>query len=184
MLTKEELKQFHPILRDERNMMRVTSLFWELRRDRSDDPSFKPIFTLKPHDHVVRTDTFYSLKEIYFSYNHIPGFEYEFAMDVFNSWEHWVKLTKSSIKQTFQEWRDELDIKIKAEAMRKLIVASQSNDAKGVAASRYLADKGYVEVRKAGRPSKEEVERERKNEARVSATLAEDMERLGLRVAK
>ena len=184
MLSVEELKALHPLLRDERNIMRTSSLFWEVRRDRTDEAVFKPIFSLKPEDHVVDGITFWSLKKVYFSYDHIPGFEYAFAMDVFGSWEHWIKLTKSSFRQEFQEWRDELEIKIKSEAIKRMLTASKSNDAKGVAAAKYIADKGYTELRKAGRPSKEEVEREKKIAAGVSNTLAMDMERIGLKVAK
>lgn len=164
--------------------MRTSSLFWEVRRDRTEDSSFKPIFSLKPEDHYVGNDIYHSLKKIYFSYDHIPGFEYAFAMDVFGSWEHWVKLTKSSFRNEFQEWRDELEIKIKSEAIKRMLTASKSNDAKGVAAAKYIADKGYTEVRKAGRPSKDEVAREKKIALGVSDTLAADMERIGLRVAK
>ena len=44
-----------------------------------------PIFTIKD-DNVIKDDVFYwSLKKIYFSYDHVPGFEYEFAKDVFHS---------------------------------------------------------------------------------------------------
>lgn len=177
------MKQWHESLRDERNVIRTTSLFWEVRRER-EDPSFVPLFTLKDKDHLVDGITYLSLKQIYFSYDHIPGFEYEFAMDVFNSWDIWVKITKSSIRYEFQAWRDELEIKIKANAIRSMISASRSEDAKGVAAAKYLADKGYTEVRKAGRPSKDEVDRERKIQAEVRDTLQADMERVGLTIAK
>ena len=60
------------------------------------------------------------------------------------------------------------------------MIASGDNDAKGVNAAKYLAEKGYLSKR--GRPSKEEVERERKIQAGVSKELEGDMERLGLKV--
>jgi len=61
-----------------------------------------------------------------------------------------------------------------------LIHASRDNDAKGVQASKYLAEKGY-EVKR-GRPSKAEIEAERKQAAGVKKELASDMERIGLAV--
>lgn len=163
--------------------MRTTSLFWEVRRDRSDEADFQPLFTLKDHDHEVDGVTYYSLKSIYMSYDHIPGMEYEFALDVFGSWDHWQKLLKSSMRKEFQGWQEELNIKNKAEALRNLMRASRASDARGVAASKYLADQGYQKTdSKRGRPSNEEVERQRKQEAAIRDTLAEDMDRLGIKV--
>ena len=169
-------------MRDSRNLMRTTSLFWEARRDRSDEADFSPLFTLKNIDHMVDGVLYYSLKKIFLSYDHVSGLEYDFAMDVFGSWEHWQKLLKSSVRHEFTAWREELDIRNKATAIKQLIKASSLSGNTGVAASKYLADKGYLEKRIAGRPSKEEVERTRKEEAAVQKTLAEDMKRLGLAV--
>lgn len=177
----EAMSSWHSVMRDERFVQRTTSLFWEVRRER-EDPKLIPLFTLKDRDHEVDGVTYISLKKIYFSYDHIPEFEYEFAMDVFGSWEHWTKICKSSIRHEFAAWRQELEIKLKAEAMRQMINASRTDDAKGVAASKYLADKGYAEKRKAGRPTQEEITRERKVQAEVDKTLVEDMERLGITV--
>ena len=163
--------------------MLTTSMFWEVRRDRSDDPNHMAIFTLKDKNHIVDGVTYVSLKSIYMTYDHIPEFEYEFAMDVFNSWEHWQKLCKSSIRHEFKEWREELDIKLKAEAISAMLKASRTDDAKGVAAAKYIADKGYSGPKR-GRPGKEEVARELKNQATVRDDLMADMDRLGISVAK
>ncbi len=59
-------------------------------------------------------------------------------------------------------------------------IAKTIVDAKGVNAAKYLAEKGYLPKR--GRPSKEEVERERKIQAGVNKELESDMERIGLKV--
>lgn len=142
---------------------------------------FQPLFTLQPYNKTVDGVFYPSLKKIYFSYDHIPGFEYEFATDVFGHWDHWMKLTQdSSIRPFFKEWREEYEIKLKAQAMRSLIEVSRIADPKGVAAAKYLAEKGYVSRK--GRPSKEEVARERKIEAGIRENLEEDMERLGLSI--
>jgi len=178
------MKQWHKELIDNRGGMRTTSLFWEVRRDRSEDPNLDPIFTLKSRDHIVNGVKYYSLKQIYLSYDHVPGYEYQFAIDVFNSWDHWVKLTKSSIRGEFEEWRKELDVRIKALMMKNLLQASRTDDAKGVTASRYIADKGYEKQGARGRPSKTEVEGELKRQVADRETLYKDMERLGISVAK
>lgn len=169
-------------LKDDMGRYRTQSLFWELRM-KEDTEKYSPIFTLKDYDLVKDTVTYPSLKTIYMSYDHIPGFEYEFAIDVFNSWDHWSKLsndTVPAIKSVIREWREELDIKLKAAAIRALIQTSREPDAKGFNAAKYLADKGYAPQR--GRPSKDEVEREKKIQAGVNKDLEADMERLGLSV--
>ncbi len=169
----------YSVFRDDLGRFLTTSLFIE-KAYRSDE-KFKPYFTLSNRDKEVEGVTYFSLKKIYFAYEHVPGFEYDFAMDVFGYWEHWVKLTEeSSLRKMFQEWRDEYEIKLKAQAMRSLIAVSRVADPKGVAAAKYLAEKGYVSRK--GRPSKEEIERQRKIDASVRDNLDEDMQRLGLSI--
>ena len=102
---------------------------------------------------------------------------------VFGSWEHWQKLsTSQGLKDLVQEWRDELDIRIKAQSLKAMMLAARDNDAKGVNAAKYLAEKGYAQKR--GRPSKEEVEREKKIQAGANKELADDMERIGLKIVE
>lgn len=175
---KEEFQGWRDVMKDRQGRYRTQSLFWETR---SDEKGYIPLFTRKGYNHTVDGITYPSLKLIYLSYNHIPEYEYEFAMDVFGSWDHWYLFANDSIfRKDVKEWRQELDIKIKAEAIKAMLAASKGEDAKGVAAAKYLADKGYVQRR--GRPSKEEIERERKISAGVSKDLETDMERLGLSV--
>ena len=173
-------------LKDKMGRYRTQSLFWEyafLNNNREEDNVLDPLFTIK--DQNIERDgiTYPSLKKIYMSYDHVPGFEYDFAMEVFNSWDHWTKLADNStadVKEAIRTWRQELEIKIKASAVKSIMSASLDSDAKGVAAAKYLADKGYAPTR--GRPSKEEVEREKKVAAGVNKDLEADMERLGLTV--
>ena len=172
-------------LKDSIGRYRTQSLFWEfafLNQDR--DNVLEPIFTLKDYDLKKGKVVYPSLKLIYMSYDHIPGFEYEFAMDVFNSWDHWNKLASDTankqIRDAITSWREELDIRIKAQAIKALIQSSRIDDSKGFNAAKYLADKGYTPTR--GRPSKEELERHKKVEAGVNKELEEDMARLGLTV--
>lgn len=169
-------------LKDAMGRYRTQSLFWELRM-KDDIDNYPPLFSLKDYDLEKDGITYPSLKQKYMSYDHIPGFEYEFAMDVFGSWDHWNKLandTIPAIKNVIREWRDELEIRLKAQAIKSLIQTSRMDDTKGFNAAKFLADKGYAPQR--GRPSKEEVEREKKIQAGVNKDLEADMERLGLSV--
>jgi len=176
-----DLTKFHSVMKDDNGRYRTQSLFWELRY--GTEEKYPPIFTLKS-DNIERDGIlYYSLKKIYLSYDHVPKYEYEFATDVFGSWDHWNKLandTLPAIKDEIKSWREELDIKLKALGLKALIHASRDNDAKGVQASKYLAEKGYETKR--GRPSKEEIERERKIQAGARKELETDMERIGLKI--
>lgn len=169
-------------MKDEIGRYRTQSLFWETRTQiRPTKDNYDAIFTIKNYDHEVDGKVYYSLKNIYLSYDHIPGYEYQFALDVFGSWEHWQKIANDSIfKKNVADWREELEVRLKADAIRSLIKQSRINDAKAITAAKYLAEKGYVPTR--GRPSKEEVEREKKIQAGVHKELQDDMARLGLSI--
>lgn len=167
-------------MKDAQGRFRTLSLFWEYRKPEV-AAKYPPLFTIKEYDHTVDGVTYLSLKKLYMDYDHVPGFEYEFAMDVFGCWEHWQRLcSEGEAKKLIADWRAELEIKLKSQSIAAMIRASKDNDAKGVAAAKYLAEKGYELKR--GRPSKEEVEREKKIAAGVRDTLDSDMERLGITV--
>lgn len=180
-MSKKQSYKFQD-LKDDMGRFRTQSLFWELRM-KEETEKYPPIFSLKDYDLEKDTIVYPSLKQIYMSYDHIPGYEYEFAIDVFNSWDHWNKLandTIPAIKSVIKDWREELDIRLKAQALKSLILTSRLDDVKGFNAAKYLADKGYAPQR--GRPSKEEVEREKRIQAGTSKELEDDMKRLGLSV--
>lgn len=157
---------------DPQGRPRTYSLFIEYPSEGLD-----PLWTIKDRSFKG----YKSLKQIYLSYEHIPGYEYDFAMDTLGSWEHWDKLcTSSGLRKVFQDWRTELEIRNKATAMRSLIRSATEASAAGINAAKYISEAGYA--RKRGRPSKEEVERERKIQAGVDKELEDDMERLGLKL--
>ena len=178
------LKKFFTLYKDSRGVYRTTSLFFEGKREANPDPALQPIFTLKDDDYTVSGVTYFSLKRIYFSYDHVPGFEYQFALDVFGSWDFWTRITKSSLRHEFQAWREELEIKIKAESIKAIFQTANSDSPQASTAARYLADRGYLEKGRPGRPSKEEVAREMKIEKQVQDTVLNDMERIGMKIIK
>ena len=183
-MTNNVKKYSYNELKDDLGRYRTQSLFWELRF-REDEEKYPCFFTLKDYDLEKEGILYPSLKKIYLSYDHIPEFEYEFALDVFNSWDHWQRLANDTvpmIKKEIKAWREELDIRIKASALKALIATARLDDSKGFNAAKYLADKGYSTLTKRGRPSSEEVERELRVQAGASKELEEDMKRLGLSV--
>ena len=181
---KEVLKSFHASMRDEMNRFRIGSLFWESRKNDVYGNPLPNFFTRNTVNREFEGETFWSLRNIYFSYDHIPYSEYDFALDVFGSWGHWEALAKSKVfADLVESWRDELTVRLKADAIREILIASKDNPgAIGFQAAKYLADEGYV-TKKLGRVSKEEKDRQVKLAARVTDTLTSDFDRLGLKLA-
>jgi len=183
--TKEQLKELQPLLRTYKDRFIIRSMFIETMPDHvKDNGNVQAVFTLKDRNFIKNGHLYYSLKNIYFSYDHIPGFEYEFAQDVFGSWDHWEAVAASTgpVKKYIDAWRDELTVKLQAKALQAMIKTATFEGSKGTPAARYLADRGW-EVKR-GRPSKEEVEREKKIAAGVEREIQEDMQRLGISVVK
>ena len=184
ILSVGDMKKNHSSLYDNVGRIRSTSLFWETRMSARED-RLVPLFTLKDKPHIVKKGnaivTYPSLRQIYFTYDHAPGFEYEFSQDVFGSWDFWEKLTRTTLKDHFQAWRDELTIKIKARAIKTIIHAAKESSSTGISAARYLTEDGYIQ-KKIGRMTKEEKIRQQKIDAGIRDDLTADMERLGIKI--
>ena len=188
MKSVEELKQVVAAYKEKHSMKDVNNnfltvaLFWE-KRTPDGEKKYPPLFTIKDKEHVVKGKEYVSLKRIYMSYDHVPGMEYEFAMDVFGDWLQWKEIADvSAIRGVVQEWRDELDVRIKCTALKTLLQQSKDKE-KGFAASRAILA-GEHKGSKRGRPSKAEVEREKKIAVGMRVDLEADMKRLGLEVVK
>jgi|SaaInlStandDraft_2_1057019.scaffolds.fasta_scaffold86029_1 hypothetical protein len=157
---------------------RTLSLFWEWNT-----PGDKPaLFTNKAEDIVRDNVTYKSMKKLYMSYEHAPGLEYDFAIEVLGSWEHWQKVVNGSkeLQEMIKDWQHELDIRLKAQGIKAIMRHSLDDDPKGLQAAKYLVEKGYA--KRAGRPSKEEIERELKTDAKAAKDRQADLERIGLKV--
>ena len=171
-----DFSEYHQYMKDDKGRYRTQSLFWEYRL-REDNQELKPVFTLKDRDH----EGCISLKKVYMSYDHLPGHEYEFAIDVFNSWDQWVRITENTLlNNVIQKWKDEYEIKLRAAAIKALIKNATEDGAKGSASAKYIAEAGWIGKR--GRPSKEEINRELKLQASLAKDFDTDIERIGLSV--
>jgi hypothetical protein len=68
--------------------------------------------------------------------------EYKVAMALTGDWLHWEQICASwTIKPIIEQWREELQVKIKSEAVEALVKQSKSD--KGTAAAKWLAENGY-----------------------------------------
>ena len=85
--------------------------------------------------------------------------EYRAAAALTGDWQHWqIVRNHHKLKHIFDFWKEELDMKLKSDAVMALIEASRQPG--GTAAAKYLSEHGYdLSVRdkkSVGRPKKEE----------------------------
>jgi hypothetical protein len=91
-------------------------------------------------------------------------------MALVGSWSHWKKLLKRAwFRECRDRWKEELEIKLRSDAIKEMI--EQSKGIKGGPAARWLAEKGWAPTR--GRPSKDEVAAERKQQAGIKTEIDE-----------
>ncbi len=133
------------------------------------------VYSLKEVDHVHNGKTYLSLKRLYLEC--ADPTEYEFATTYLLGWKHWQRLCDNKMLRVhIDEWRDELEIKLRAKAI-KYILETSSGPVANFQASKWVADRGWA-VRGAGRPSKADVEREKKIQAGISDEYSADIVRL------
>jgi hypothetical protein len=132
------------------------------------------VFTLKDEDYEYKGVLYPSLKRLYLEMEDIG--EYEFATTYLLGWQHWQRLcSNKAVLAHIEVWRDELELKLRSRAIKQIIKKSVFET--GINASKFLAEKGW-EKRKAGRPTKEEVERETRIQADINRMFEEDLSRI------
>jgi hypothetical protein len=162
---------------DHVNAYRTVSLYKELNQS-----TLEPVLTLGEQDAEYTykngdKKVLPSLKRLYLESN--DPTEYNFAIGVFGSWKCWKRQCGNQVLLTYiNDWRDELDIKIRASAVKMVIESASSEDSVGLNAAKYIAEKGWE--KRAGRPSKVEIERQKKIHAGITADLKSDAERMGI----
>lgn len=143
------------------------SLFLEIGYNES------AVYTLKEIDHIHNGKTYPSLKRLYLECN--DPTEYNFAIKYLLGWKHWLRLCENKgLKGHIQEWRDELEVKIRAEAIKQTISSAQAGSWQ---ASKWLADRGW-DTRGAGRPSAAEKEKAAKINELVQDEYGADILRM------
>ena len=132
------------------------------------------VYSLKDYDHEYEGKTFPSLKRLYLQMEDVV--EYDFANTYLLGWNHWQRICKNKLfSKHIKEWREELELKIRSQAVRDII--DMTADEKSFQAAKWLADKGW-DKRAAGRPSKEDVEKETKLQASLEKDYGADIKRL------
>ena len=130
------------------------------------------VYTLEDHDKEYNGKIYPSLKRLYLEEEDVH--EYVFANKHLYNWQHWKRLVNNkAIRTHIDDWRDELEIKIASRGLQRILELA---DADNYQASKYLADRGWNSRR--GRPSKEELEKEKRIKERVEDEFSEDAERM------
>jgi hypothetical protein len=163
-------------LKDVTGRFRTMSLFHEHAK-----PAYKPTFTLKRYDHP---DGYPSMYLLYLKAR--DPTEYNFAMNVLGSWEHWLILSNAGwFQKHLGPWREELKVLLASEHYANMLEVSKDPKAKHserITALKWLAlNSGYKKTDvKRGRPSAEEVEGRLKQELKQLEEVQDDLERIGL----
>ena len=143
------------------------SLFLEIGYSKS------AAYTLKEVDHEYEGRTYPSIKRLYLEME--DPTEYEFATKYFLNWKHWERICANvAIFQHVREWREELDFKLKASATKKMSELAKADKYQAV---KWLADKGWA-VKGAGRPSKEQLKRDKDIADQVADEYGGDVVRM------
>lgn len=108
---------------------------------------------------------------------------YKWAQKYLASWEHMERLLKAPwFVKEFEEWVAELEMKLKSEAIQKVIeIASQPGPQAYLAAKYIAAHDWKTRLHGRGRPSKEELSGELKRAADIITREDEDAKRIGLK---
>lgn len=126
MLEKFDRKKNKHLVVDSMGRNMTIGLFKETNDGRTD---YKPLWSIK------------EWKEVYMDLS--DPTEYSPAMYLLGDWDHWVQIAdKSQARPYFAEWRKELVIKLRSEAIASL--RKQAKGDKGTAAAKWLAENGYI----------------------------------------
>lgn len=137
------------------------------------------IYTLSLVDKTYHNKVYPSLYRLYIQESDVT--EYNFANKYFESFQHWQEICEDGgFKPYILKWRRELELKIKAEALKEIIAQAASDDPrKRLEASKYIYEKVFVGSAPArGRPSKQQVKDEAQRLAQEQNLVKEDWNRL------
>lgn len=129
------------------------------------------VYTLSDQDKEYQGKIYPSLRRLYLEMS--DPTEYHFAIKYLWGWDHWLRITANkALLEEIEKWREELEVKLRAVGVRSIISASGMS----FNAAKWVAD-GKWTLRR-GRPSKEELEKERSIRERVAKEVESDSERI------
>jgi hypothetical protein len=98
-----------------------------------------------------------------------------FADTYLGGYQHWKAISNSAkLRPIIQEWEEELEIRIRSEELKRIQTIAEGGHFQ---ASKLLMDRGWIK-RAAGKPSKDEVARETRVQAKMSDEWKADVVRI------
>lgn len=146
----------------------LKGLFFETSIDKA-----TVVYTLKDRDHE-------GYKSLYLLYMDCDDpTEYEFANTYLNNWKHWQDLASSDwFKPYVARWREELSLRTRAIALRRLkSIAADPDNKNSFVSNKYLLDAKYTKE-PVGRPSKDSIRQEAERLFEHESALLDDYQRL------
>lgn len=157
--------------KDAQGRFRTVSLFAETITASAKAKGYAPVFTLRDECAAGLP----SLRKLFVLSNDPTG--YQVAITALGSWQHWQKLYSTNwFMEYLEEWKIEQEVRMRSEAIMAIADEAKRGGASGNTAAKFIAKREW-EAR-AGRPSKEEVDRERKIAARIQDELHDDSARI------
>lgn len=101
--------------------------------------------------------------------------EYKGAMALVGDWKEWLRFKRewSSFQNIVDEWKEEIEVRLRSRAVAQLIKASESS----VDAAKWVAE-GKFNRRKPGTPTKAEKEREIKIQTKMTDAVEDEIARV------
>lgn len=130
------------------------------------------LYTWKDHDFKNEQGEFPSLKRLYLEMSDVT--EYEFATTYLDGWQHWKALLASpACRKHIDEWREELELKLRAQGLRQMIDMAQNEDKPSYQASKYLADREWT-----GKTSKQQQKKDERQKTTLKTAFKSDLDRV------
>jgi hypothetical protein len=138
------------------------------------------VYTLKDYDHTVDGVTYPSLRRLYVEL--ADPTEYTFALTYLDGWSHWKKLCEANwFKEHLREWREELEVKLRAAALLKIRETAAADKKESFQAQKFIVQGGWKspeEKEKVGRPSQAKIVEEAEKLFKERSVHDEDFDRL------
>lgn len=162
--------------KNEQGSYLTKALFYETNTTRPE----QIIYTLKDEDHKVGDVVYPSLRKIYVSL--ADPTEYSIATRYLGGWAHWKKLLNSGwFVPLIEEWREELEVALRSDALRTILVEAKDEDSKNsYAANKLLLEGGWKEKAKGGvgRTTKEKIKQEADALFKQDSEVIDDYKRM------
>lgn len=128
-------------------------------------------------DHIPVIWTLKEWHDVYVEEEDLTG--YKAALRLVGSWKEWQRMMKgaASLARIVDEWNEEIKIKIKSRAFENVVSLTVRKDSVGLSAAKWINEEGW-DKRRAGRPTKAQVNAEKKKLAKEAQTTKDEAERV------